>query len=309
MRKQIEEGLLSGVIQPSTSPFGAPVLFVAKKDGSLRMCVDYRQLNKITVKNKYPLPRIDDMLDRLAGAKYFSTIDLKSGYHQIRLSDEDVYKTAFTTPFGLYEWRILPFGLANAPAVFQSVMNRTLQPYLGKFAMVYIDDVITYSKTAEEHEQHLRLVLQALRENHFYANAEKCNIFAPKVDFLGHVVSAEGLAVDPRKTAVVAEWPAPSNKKELQQFLGFANFLRRFIKNYGKIAAPMTKLTGNVQFAPDKSFFEAFKKLKAALVNPPVLKLPEFDSSHSQWWWMHQTRRLGASSFRMAKQWPMSREC
>jgi hypothetical protein len=277
MKKQIEEGLKSGVIQPSTSPFGAPVLFVQKKDGSLRMCVDYRQLNKITIRNKYPLPRIDDLLDRLAGARYYSTLDLKAGYNQIRLSEDDVHTTAFNTPFGHYEFRVLPFGLTNAPAVFQTVMNDTLRPFLGRFALVYLDDIIVYSKTTEEHAEHLRQVLQCLRKHKFFANNKKCNLFAPQVEFLGHIVSAEGLKVDPKKTAVVAAWPTPANKKELQQFLGFANFFRRFIKNYSRIAAPMTKLTGNVPFTPDAAFHHAFETLKQALVSPPVLKLPEFD--------------------------------
>jgi hypothetical protein len=180
------------LVEPSTSSYGASILFVGKKDGSLRMVQDYRYLNKITIKNRYPLPRIDDLLDSISRMKYFTSLDLTSGYYQIRITEEDVPKTAFRTPFGLYQFKVLTFGLTNAPATFQSVMNDMLRPYVGKFVVVYLDDILIFSKTAEEHLSHLRQVLQTLRENQFYANPKKCDFMKEEISFLGHRVSANG---------------------------------------------------------------------------------------------------------------------
>ena len=186
---QVFEFVRTGRVRPSTSPYGAPVLFVVKKDGSLRMCVDYRGLNKVTIRNKYPLPRIDDLLDSLGSASVFSTLDLKSGYHQIRLHESDIPKTAFNTPFGHFEYTVMPFGLTNAPPVFQNYMNDLLRPFIGDFCLVYLDDIIVFSKTEDEHLDHLRKVLQKLRENKLYVNPEKCSFFSEEVSYLGHVVS------------------------------------------------------------------------------------------------------------------------
>ena len=203
--KQVTELLAKGYIEPSSSPFGAPILFVKKKDGTLRMVIDYRALNKLTFKNRYPLPRIDDLLDTAQGATIFSSLDLMSGYHQIRILDEDIPKTAFRTPFGHYQWRVLSFGLTNAPATFQAVMNDVFRKQLNKTVLVYLDDILVFSKSPEQHIQHLREVLQTLRDNHLFAKLSKCSFGRSEVDFLGHVLSKDGLKVDPKKTAAVTE--------------------------------------------------------------------------------------------------------
>jgi hypothetical protein len=279
MQKQIEEGIAMGHIQPSTSPYGAPVLFVVKTDGSLRMCIDYRRLNNKTVKNKYPLPRIDDLLDSLNGAKYFTTLDLKSGYHQIPLNPSDIAKTTFNTPFGHFEWTVLIEGLSNVPATFQSVMNNALKDVVGLSALVYLDDVVIYSKTKEQHEKDVRQVLTILRRNNLFCNNAKCNIFAIHTDYLGHIVFEAGIQVDPKKTAVVAQWAVPVTLRELQSFLGLTNYFRRFINRYSHIARPLTLLTCKNKFrALGQVEREAFHQLKTALVSPPVLALPDFGS-------------------------------
>jgi Reverse transcriptase (RNA-dependent DNA polymerase) len=200
-----------GYIQPSTSPYDAPILFVQKKDGSLRMVIDYRALNRQTVKNRYPMPRIDDTLDQLRGATMFSSLDLTSGYHPIRISDDDVPKTAFRTPAALFEWRVLPFGLTNAPATFQTAMNAIFAPCLHKFVLVYLDDILIYSKSAEEHREHLRKGLDLLRKHKLYANLKKCSFAKSELEYLGHSVTPDGIKVDPRKVAAVTNWPTPTN--------------------------------------------------------------------------------------------------
>ena len=206
MERQIKDLLAKGYIEPSQSPFGAPILFVTKKDGSLRMVMDWRALNKVTIKNRYPLPRIDDLLDQLSGATVFSGLDLLSGYWQLRITQEDVPKTAFRTPLGHFQWKVLSFGLTNAPATFQAGMNRMLAPYLGKFVLVYLDDILIYRKSPEEHAQHLEMVLQKLREHKYnYAKRSKCHFNQPEVEFLGHVVGRDGVRVDPKKVKVVRE--------------------------------------------------------------------------------------------------------
>ena len=235
--------LEKGSIEPSISAYGAPILFVQKKDGSLRMVIDYRALNKLTVKNKYPMPRIDDTLDQLQGSTVFTSLDLTSGYHQIRITPEDVPKTAFRTPMGLYQWKVLPFGLTNAPATFQTAMNTIFRPYLHKFVLVYLDDILIYSKTPEEHRDHLRKVLDLLREHQLYANLKKCSFAQPEVTYLGHVVSAEGIKVDPRKTAAVADFPTPRNLSHLRSFLGLATYFRKFIRNFAVLAGPLHRLS------------------------------------------------------------------
>jgi hypothetical protein len=279
IEKEVKGLLARGSIAPSHSPFGAPVLFVGKKDGTMRMCMDYRALNKLTKKNKYPLPRIDDLLDRLGGATVFSSLDLASGYHQIRIAEADVPKTAFRTPLGLYEWKVLPFGLTNAPATFQAVMNDVFREHLGKSVLVYLDDILVFSKTPEEHETHLRQVLALLRKHQLYAKRKKCVFNQPEVSFLGHVVGVGGVRADPRKTAVIATWPEPLNKKELQSFLGLANWFRKFVQGYANMVRPLTSLTGNVPWVWDAACNDAFAAVKAALVSPPVLALPDFSKA------------------------------
>jgi hypothetical protein len=243
MMTQIQDLLDRGFIRPSSSPWGAPVLFVKKKDGTMRMCIDYRELNKRTIKNKYPLPRIDELFDQLQGASYFSKIDLRSGYHQVRVADEDVPKTAFRTRYGHYEFLVMPFGLTNAPAIFMDLMNRVCRPYLDKFVIVFIDDVLIYSKTEAEHEEHLRLVLQLLKQERLYAKLSKCEFWLREVQFLGHIICEEGIKVDPSKIEAVMNWESPKTPTEIKSFLGLAGYYRRFIRDFSKIASPLTKLT------------------------------------------------------------------
>jgi hypothetical protein len=265
-----------GLVEPSTSPYGAPILFVGKKDGSLRMVQGYRYLNKITIKNRYPLPRIDDLLDSISGMKYFTSLDLTSGYYRIRITVEDVPKTAFWTPFGLYQFKVLTFGLTNAPATFQSVMNDMLRPYVGKFVVVYLDDILIFSKTAKEHLSHLRQVLQTLRENQFYANPKKCDFMKEEISFLGHQVSANGLKVDPEKVRAVADWRVPKDVHGVRSFLGLANYFRRFLQSHSKMVVPLTNLTRKDKcWEWTEECQEAFEKVKHALTNAPVLAPPE----------------------------------
>ncbi|KAJ9538993.1 hypothetical protein OSB04_031726 [Centaurea solstitialis] len=276
LSNQLQELLDKGFIRPSSSPWGAPVLFVKKKDGSFRMCIDYRELNKITIKNRYPLPRIDDLFDQLQGATYFSKIDLRSGYHQMRVREEDIAKTAFRTRYGHYEFLVMPFGLTNAPAVFMDLMNRVCRPYLDKFVIVFIEDILIYSQSKEDHEQHLRLVLELLKAEKLYAKFSKCEFWIREVHFLGHVVNEEGIHVDPAKIEAVKKWEAPKTPTEIRQFLGLAGYYRRFIANFSKIAQPLTTLTQkDKKFVWGEKQEEAFQLLKHKLCNAPILALPE----------------------------------
>ncbi|KAI3825909.1 hypothetical protein L1987_07638 [Smallanthus sonchifolius] len=276
LASQLQELADKGFIRPSHSPWGAPVLFVKKKDGSFRMCIDYRELNKLTIKNRYPLPRIDDLFDQLQGSTYFSKIDLRSGYHQLRVQEEDIPKTAFRTRYGHYEFMVMPFGLTNAPAVFMDLMNRMCKPYLDKFVIVFIDDILIYSKTKEDHEQHLRLILDLLKTEQLYAKFSKCDFWLKEVQFLGHVVNEKGIHVDPAKIEAVKNWKAPKNPTEVRSFLGLAGYYRRFISNFYKIAVPLTALTQKgkpYEWGPKQE--EAFQILKQKLCNAPILTLPE----------------------------------
>jgi len=205
-------------IRPSSSPWGAPVIIVEKKDGTQRMCVDYRSLNEVTIKNKYPLPRIEDLFDQLRGAKVFSKIDLRSGYHQLRIRPSNIPKATFTTRYGLYEYTVMSFGLTNAPAYFMYLMNKVFMEYLNSFVVVFIDDILVYSKNEEEHEEHLRLVLQKLRENQLYAKFSKCKFWLDEVSFLGHVITNGGIAVDPGKVRDVLKWEPPQTVSEIWSF-------------------------------------------------------------------------------------------
>ena len=277
IKRQIVELLSANRIRPSTSPYGAPLLFVQKADGTLRMCINYRKLNKITIKNKYPIPRIDDLLDALGESKVFSTLDLKQGYHQIQLTESDIPKTAFNTPFGHYEYVVLPFGLTNAPSAFQNYMNDVLRPYIGISCLVYLDDIIVFSKTHEDHIKHLREVLITLRDNDLFVHPDKCVFLADRIAYLGHIITPEGLKADPKKTAVVQEWPTPTEVLHVQQFLGLCNYFRRFVDQYSKQALPLTRLTrDNYPWRWGTQEQEAFETLKQALVSPPVLRMPDF---------------------------------
>ncbi|GJX37077.1 putative reverse transcriptase domain-containing protein [Tanacetum coccineum] len=273
---QLQELSDKGFIRPSSSPWGAPVLFVKKKDGSFRMCIDYRELNKLTVKNRYPLPRIDDLFDQLQGSSVYSKIDLRSGYHQLRVRDEDIPKTAFRTRYGHYEFQVMPFGLTNAPAVFMDLMNRVCRPYLDKFVIVFIDDILIYSKTKEEHDVHLRLILELLKKEELYAKFSKCDFWLSSVQFLGHVIDSKGIHVDPAKIESIKDWESPKTPTEIRQFLGLAGYYRRFIEGFSKISKPMTKLTQkSVKFNWGEKEETAFQTLKQKLCSAPILALPE----------------------------------
>ena len=272
---QLQELLEKGFIRPSVLPWGAPVLFVKKKDGTLRLCIDYRQLNKLTVKNKYLLPRIDDLFDQLKGASIFSKIDLRSGYHQLRIKDVDVHKTTFRTRYGHYEFLIMPFGLTNAPAAFMDLMNHVFRSYVDQFVAVFIDDILVYSKDRESHDTHLQVVLETLRKEQLYAKLSKCEFWMNEVSFLEHIVSKEGIRVDPKKIEVVVEWKPPRNVIEVRSFLGLAGYYRRFVKGFSMTAAPMTKLLQkNVKYEWSEKCQRSFDKLKAFLNEAPVLTQP-----------------------------------
>jgi hypothetical protein len=215
---------------------------VKKKDGSMRLCVDYRDLNGVTIKFKYPLPRIDDLFDQLKGAKFFSKIDLRSGYHQVRIKFEDIPKTSFLTRYGQYEFTVMSFGLTNAPAYFMNLMNRVFMEELDKFVVVFIDDILVYSRSEEEHTQHLRVVLEKLRSRQLYAKFSKCEFWRQKVSFLGHVLTAEGVAVDLEKVEAISSWKQPTSVSEIRSFLGLAGYYQRFIPEFSKLTRPMTKL-------------------------------------------------------------------
>jgi hypothetical protein len=274
LKLQIAELQQKGYIRPSSSPWGAPVLFVTKKDGSMRMCIDYRTLNEVTIKNKYPLPRIDDLFDQLQGVKYFSKIDLRPGYHQLRIKEADVQKTTFVTRYRQYEFRVMPFGLTNAPTFFMNLMNKVFMEELDKFVVVFIDDILIYSKSREDHEHHLRIVLGRLRAHQLYAKLSKCEFWLEKIAFLGHILTAEGIEVDPSKVEAVSKWKQPSNVSEVRSFLGMAGYYRHFIKGFSSITRPMTELLKkDNKFVWTPKCEESFQIIKKKLTTAPVLTL------------------------------------
>jgi len=243
LQVQLQELPDKGFIHSSHLPWGAPVLFVKKKDGTLKMCIDYRELNKLTIKNKYLLSRIDDLFDQLKGAAIFSKIDLRFGYHQLKIRESDILKTAFWTCYGHYEFLVMSFRLTNTPAAFVDMMNRVFTKYLDKFIIVFIDDILVYSKSQEEHEGHLKITLQQLRDHKLYAKFSKCNFWLNKVHFLGHVVSKEGASVDLTKFKAVSKWVTPTSVTKVRSFLGLVGYYRRFVEGLSSIVAPLTTLT------------------------------------------------------------------
>ncbi|PSK33408.1 hypothetical protein B9Z65_8922 [Elsinoe australis] len=274
LREYIDKHLEKGFIRPSKSPIAHGVLFAPKKDGSLRPCIDYRKLNAITRKNRYPLPRIDELQDRLLGAKWFTAIDIRDAYYRIRMKEGEEWKTAFRTRWGLYEYLVMPFGLTNAPASFQELINDTLREYLDDFVSAYLDDILVFSKTYDEHVRHVRLVLAKLKEKALPVKLSKCEFHKHSIDFLGYVVSTQGIAPDPKKIESVKDWPEPTTVKEVQALLGFFNYYRKFVKDFSKLAAPISNLTKKeISFNFDEKCKQAFKELRHRLTTAPVLTL------------------------------------
>jgi hypothetical protein len=248
---------------------------VKKKDGTFQMCIDYQELNKITIKNKYPLPRIDDLFDQLQGTQIFSKIDLRTGYHQLRIRREDISKTAFCIRYGHYEYVVMPFGLANVPTTFMDLMNRVFHDFLDQFVIVFIDDILIYSKSLDEHKDHLRRVLQRLRKKQLYAKFSKCEFWLDKVIFLGHVVSKDGISVKPKKVEAILNWERPTSVHEIRSFLGLADCYRRFVEGFSKLSRLLTALTKkNARFLWTDECEQSFQELKRRLVTAPVLMLP-----------------------------------
>lgn len=277
---QVKEMLAQGIIQRSVSSFASPVLLVKKKDGTWRFCVDYRQLNELTIKHKYPVPIVEELLDELAGAQWFTKLDLRSGYHQICLADGDQHKTAFQTHHGLFEFLVMPFGLTNAPASFQSLMNQVFSALLRKCVLVFVDDILVYSSTLEKHISDLRDVLMLLQQNQLLVKFSKCSFAKQELEYLGHIIGRNGVATDPSKLSAVVQWPKPKTLKDLRGFLGLTGYYRRFIRHYGILAQPLTHLLKKgilFQWGPEQN--QAFELLKEAMSQAPVLALPDFAQS------------------------------
>ena len=281
-KKEIEEQvatmLAKGFIQPSSSPLSSPVLLVKKKDGSWRFCVDYRALNAITVRDCFPVPTVDGLLDELGGARWFSKLDLMQGYHQILMNTTNISKTSFRTHQGHYEFRVMPFGLCNAPFSFQATMNQLFQPYLRKYIIVLFDDILIYSRTMHDHLLHLETAFQVLMAGQFPLKLSKCTFAQQQLEYLGHMVSANGVKPVPEKVQAIQQWPTPCTSQALRGFLGLAGFYRRFIRGYAALAAPLTKLLRHGQFDWSQEADTAFQNLKNALTVVPVLALPDFST-------------------------------
>lgn len=279
LQRQVAELVEKGFIRESESPFNAPVLFVRKKTGEMRLCIDYRALNTQTVKDRFPIPLIDDILAAFGKCKYFSKLDLRSGYHQVRVDDGDKWKTAFSTARNHYEWNVMPFGLTNAPATFQRMMNKVLKDYIGEFVQVYLDDIIIYSTTKEQHIHHLDKVLGKLKDEQLICKKKKCEFFKEEIKFLGFTISAEGIAMDNDKVSVVENWPKIETPKQAQRFLGLTNFYRRFVKGYSQIAIPLINFAAKKEAWSEKQD-EAFEQLKTAMTTAPLLVSPKFEEGY-----------------------------
>jgi hypothetical protein len=273
LRKYVEDNLRKGFIRHSQSPCGAPILFVKKPDGTLRLCVDYRGLNKITTKNRYPLPLIGELLDRISRAKFFTKFDVRDGYHRLRMADGEEWKTAFRCRYGLFEYNVMPFGLCNAPGTFQHYMNDTFREFLDRFLIIYLDDLLIYSDTLAEHRRHVRMVLERLQEAELCLKPSKCQFHVQEVAFLGFLVGPNGVKMDPAKVEAITSWPIPKSAQDIRMFIGLANFYRRFIKNFSKMAAPMTALLKkNRRFQWTQEAQSSFDELRSAFTTAPILR-------------------------------------
>ena len=277
LQRQVEELLRRGLIRESHNPCAVLALLAPKKDDTWRLCVDCRAINRITVRYRFPIPRIDDLLDQLSGAEIFSKLDLCNGYHQVGIRAGDEWKTAFKTGEGLYEWLVMPFGLSNAPSTFMRLMNEVLRPFSGKFVVVYFDDILVYSRSAVEREIHLQKVCAKLQAEKLFANLNKCAFLRPSITFLGFVISATGISVDPDKTSAIREWPTPTSSSDVRSFHGLAQFYRRFVHNFSSIAAPLTELLKATPFEWSAPTDRAFQQIKLALISAPALRQPDFD--------------------------------
>ncbi|XP_028186557.1 uncharacterized protein LOC114373245 [Glycine soja] len=274
--KQIAAMLAANLIQPSYSPFSSPILLVKKKDGSWRCCVDYRALNAVTIKDRFPMPTIDELLDDLGQAVWFSKLDLRQGFHQICMAEEDIHKTVFRTHQGHYKFKVMSFGLCNAPSMFQAAMNDTFKPFLRKHVAVFFDDILVYSADLATHVSHLDSVLDTLSARQFLLRRTKCLFAQTQLNYLGHVISFDGIAPDPEKISAMLAWPVPTSPTALHGFLGLTGFYRKFIKNYAAIASPLTSLLRKEQFSWSAEALQAFQALQQAMVQAPVLANPNF---------------------------------